>query len=316
MASKDGRPPGAQVEYTRTIEEDVEILAEQGFHIDYPNGRLGTGMFATAYRGWFGANAAGYQGVNHGQPFAVKVIDFTIDPTTQQPMPARGTRSTPLMERRSRVCAETEKYIVTNINHPNLVDIKYIVNMGDLSARQFEEDTSRGYYSPQRIYIFMDLANSSLEDWLTNHRQGMLADDRIRIIRGMFHGLMYLHGKGIAHNDCHSGNALIFQQNNLWVAKWADFGRGYVSEGRQYSFRERDMMVNMTDMFEDDLYKFASAVVNEVMDGRDEGASESDEQAEILDALQAMCEDIKSRFPSDIKEIYENNKDILGPPPI
>ena len=43
-------------QFTKSIEDDIVVLAEAGFQIDYPNGRLGTGNFGSVYKGVYGLN--------------------------------------------------------------------------------------------------------------------------------------------------------------------------------------------------------------------------------------------------------------------
>ena len=38
-------------EYTQSIEEDLDVLREYGFIIDYPNGCLGSGLYGDVYKG-------------------------------------------------------------------------------------------------------------------------------------------------------------------------------------------------------------------------------------------------------------------------
>ena len=47
-------------QFTKSIEDDLVVLAKAGFQIDYPNGRLGTGNFGSVYKGVYGLNVIQY----------------------------------------------------------------------------------------------------------------------------------------------------------------------------------------------------------------------------------------------------------------
>lgn len=75
----------------------------------------------------------------------------------------------------------------------------------------------------QRLLCFEYLPKGSLNEYITDtpRGRGLQWRDRFRIIKGICHGLHYLHRENIVHLDLKPGNILL--DGNL-VAKIADFG--------------------------------------------------------------------------------------------
>ena len=104
--------------------------------------------------------------------FAVKIVDF-------------GTADDfDTLNRRERY--ETEKYIMTSVNHPNVVTVRNIINMGEQQPYPYTDTPENTYLSPERIYIFMDFAEGgSLTGYIDCSVQPYI---KIQFIRQLFAG--------------------------------------------------------------------------------------------------------------------------------
>ncbi len=65
-------------------------------------------------------------------------------------------------------------------------------------------------------------------------------------------GMLYLHQRDVIHGDVHTGNALLYRHDDELVAKWTDFGLGYVGSNKQYRFR-RIIGEDMNDKYRTDI---------------------------------------------------------------
>lgn len=112
-----------------------------------------------------------------------------------------------------------EAKLMTELKHPNVVEVLFVVNIKD-----------------QRNYVFMELLDiGSLKELITDIKKGGLKfnfrfftdNQTLNFIMHLTSGLKYLHNKRLTHGDIHLGNVLIFSKidnsRNL-VAKWTDFG--------------------------------------------------------------------------------------------
>ena len=103
--------------------------------------------------------------------FAVKVIEFADD------------------EQYSRERIETEKCILTKAFHKNIVSIRMIINMGEIRPFPFEDDPSKTFLSPDRIYMIMDFADGGeLELYLDKKDYKLEPALRLNFIRDLFFG--------------------------------------------------------------------------------------------------------------------------------
>lgn len=281
-----------EASWPSSVEEDLPILRDLGYKIDFsPAGKLGEGSYGVVYRG----------SSSSGQPFAVKIVDFKLDPVTEQRLstPASGDPD------RDREMTATEKFIVTNTDDPNVVSVLAIVNMGEPKVHAFRGAPEITFISTPRIYFFMELADGgALNQWLQRNRK-MAPSLRISILRQLFRGMKYLHDHHIAHGDVHDGNVLMFGR---WTAKWTDFGSGFVSEkGRQYAFKQPISQDTWNDVLRRDLLGMAS-IFQKVLSSRKECPNEKIAETVVLDQLKRMSDQIWRDRLNDINQLYANFK--------
>lgn len=331
-------PPSSHMvsHFTQRIAEDIPVLRDIGFLIDFPKSKLGEGFFGTTYRGWYGVNAqVGNLGrlnedgswepdveVSHGKPFAVKIIDFQKDPFgtasgTPKPVPQPGLTGPGL--RHSKETTETEKFILTILDHPNVIKTRYIVNMGEPRVHKFAKDPKACFISHERIYIFMEHADGgAIKDWLVKHKPKMSAWTRIRFVRELFSGMMYLHSRDILHGDVHQGNVLIFYERGRAVPKWTDFGQGMVSDSsKQYVFRTVLPKTNYSRRAAIDIKDMATIFQTSLLSQRHLCEPETQWETTVLDELTVMCETIRAEEPSVISQVYNDFMNVLtGDPQI
>ncbi|CAG0919864.1 unnamed protein product [Notodromas monacha] len=105
-----------------------------------------------------------------------------------------------------------ELAIIRSINHPNLVKVKQIVDLGPL------------------VCVFMEYGcQGDLLDYV--QKSGPIFDPEARgIFKQIVTALAYLHGRGIAHRDLKCENVIRFPDG---VIKLTDFGfaRGFLNPG-------------------------------------------------------------------------------------
>ena len=298
--------------WPKSTEEDIPILRRMGLEIEYTNeGRLGGGCYGTVYRGKYGAFLNGIAGIKTGDLFAVKIIDFKKDMlVSDQPIP--GTPDTGDSEE-AKEMTESEKFIVTNAQHPRIVEVKMIFNMGEPKIHTFVEAPANTYVCYERVYIFMELSDGgTLSHWLPRRLKGMNPWLRIRLIRDLFDGLMFLHANNIVHGDIHDKNILLFQEEGRWVAKWTDFGSGCVSEaGNQYLYKRPISRDEYTIKLREDIFRMGHQF-KEILALRKMGEPETQWEKQTLDQLWQLAEDIRIDRPYDIMPLYEKYKDALA----
>lgn len=108
--------------------------------------------------------------------FAVKILDY-------------GDKET--RERRERF--ETEKYILSNVYHKNIVSIRMIINMGEQIAVPFKDNPQQTYLSPERVYMIMDYSTEGeLQYWLNRNYKTLEPSIRISLIRDLFFGKSFV----------------------------------------------------------------------------------------------------------------------------
>ena len=312
-------PPATmgQLEWTNTIDEDLAVLRRSGFNIDNTV-RLGTGTHGMVYRGTYATAfpAANDRQVNitAGEPFAVKIIDHTIpiehmnDPNARRLIFQTGEYD------EEREQTEAEKFIVTNINHPNVITVKYIINMGEQKIYSFEDSPTNSYICSDRVYIFMELSPiGCLEDWLKDNNTTMSAYQRIGLIRDIFNGMKYLHENGITQGSPHSRNILLFNGDDRLIAKWTDFGRGTIKDNstlKQYLFKSYPSENEWDDDARTDMIYMAE-IIQEILNGRGQGSIETQEEEYILNEMVKMCRMIRLVQSTNLNEVFEQYKDVL-----
>ncbi|XP_054160113.1 uncharacterized protein LOC128958306 [Oppia nitens] len=234
--------------HSMNIEQDLKVLDELGFIIDYPNGILGAGFFGSVYRGYYGnqsnverdkRNRRKLKDTKNLNQFAVKFVDFLQAPSITSVFIDED------YIREKREAYEMEKFIMTYANHPNICSIRMTINMGECRSQYYLHDPNAHYLQYDRIYLIMDYADgSSLMNYMNQNAGKLKPYHRIKLTRDSFKGLKYLHDNGIFHGDIHLGNVLIFHENNDLVAKWIDFGLSHVSNAGRYvwnKFSDRDI---------------------------------------------------------------------------
>ena len=171
-----------------------------------------------------------------GTPFAVKSVDFTKnDPFFSS---SEG-------KQKKRDSYEMEKHILTICDHPNIVTIRMAINMGEVGLFA-NYSTGKTYLQLQRVYLIMDFAElGSLGPWLWTNKNSMLTTERMQMTVDLFKGLKYLHDMGITHGDIHLGNVLLFREDNRIVAKWADFGMGFIGQSDRFLPTSRQNLSNL-----------------------------------------------------------------------
>lgn len=296
--------------WSKTIEEDIAVLRERGLYIDYSaNGKLGRGSQGMVFRGTYAidlpAREAHHHNIAMGEPFAVKLIDHKTCPNHPIAPPQKEL-------------TENEKFIVTNVNHPNVVTVKFVINMGEQKLESFENSPSNAYICSDRVYIFMELADAGcLETWIARNGRSMDPWIRIRLIRDLFRGLMYLHSQDIIHGDAVSKNVLLFNRGGRLTAKWSDFGCGFVGEnGQRYLYKKPISRGEWEEKAEEDIFNM-SQVFEEIFKGRSEEIQETQWERTILNGLSQLIAIIQARRPSNIVELFEQYRDLLeGEPPM
>ncbi|XP_054159204.1 tyrosine-protein kinase Fyn-like [Oppia nitens] len=279
---------------SQNIIEDLDKLRDIGFNIDYPNGLLGEGYFGQVYRGTYGPQAEGIQGLPADRRFAVKIIDFG-DKSDDDTLKARET-------------FETEKYILTEVNHPNVVVVRMAINMGTVRSFPFRANKGAEYLSPERVYLFMDFADKGdLQTFVDNHWQTMTPNLRINWIIELFSGMLYLHSNDIIHGDIHCGNVLLYSSGGTIATKWTDFGLGYVARNRQYRFRA-DITQDIRQLMKNDVENMGR-VIGIILDGR-WNSRESPQETQILDTMKQMRHDMN--YEPDLRNLFEKYKHVLA----
>ena len=314
--------------HTNSIEEDLPILAEVGFVIDYtPDAELGEGMYGVTYRGWYGRQAryltSDTSAVRFGKPFAVKIIDFKRKLSSSpgaSPLSAPTMGATGSELREVKEATETEKFIITQIEHPNVLSARYIFNMGEPRIHTFKGEPDAQYISHDRVYIIMDYADGgALNYWLRKYRNQMSAFTRIRFVRELFAGMMHLHELNIVHGDVHTGNILVFHYYGRAIPKWADYGQGFVSEaGKQYLYKQPVPQSTWIERATQDISDMGENIFLEsILSHRQKGKPESESEKITLDELTKMCVHIRGKRPQNIAELYEDFRQLLeNPSPI
>lgn len=302
--------PIGEPNWPSNVEEDLPILSQLGLNIDYStSGKLGKGGYGTVFLG-------SMERENSKQPFAVKIIDFKQVlqmTTTSYPSSGPPKLTTPPTGASDEIreMTETEKFIVTNTDHPNVVSVLMIINMGEPKIHTFKGAPTNTFVSTPRVYIFMELADGgSLAMWLPGNRD-MEPSLRISLIRDLFRGMKYLHDKNIVHGDVHNKNVLLFNPGSKLTAKWADFGSGFVSErGQQYVFKRPISANKFNEELAKDIFRLAF-VLTDVLDMRDTGPSETPKEKQTLDELKRMAHEIPYHRQRDINKIYDNFRNVL-----
>jgi hypothetical protein len=121
-------------------------LKEKGIDIDFDN-KIGEGNYGSVYWGRYRTTSmVDFEGnpfrhVMEGKEFAVKYIEFDEDIDV------------------SYDAREVKKYILTQVNHSNLVYIQMNINMGDFRILEFKDRLGHFFQSFDRIYLFMNFAD-------------------------------------------------------------------------------------------------------------------------------------------------------------
>ncbi|RFU24493.1 hypothetical protein B7463_g11844, partial [Scytalidium lignicola] len=99
---------------------------------------------------------------------------------------------------------QQEIAVLMGVNHPNMLCLK---------------DT---FYEPKAVYLILELApEGELFNWIVM-KQKLTEDETRKVFLQLFHGVKYLHERGIVHRDIKPENILLTDKN-LHV-KLADFG--------------------------------------------------------------------------------------------
>ena len=107
--------------------------------------------------------------------FAVKIMDFASKPDDET--------------RDMREMFETEKFIITDASHRNVVSVRMIINMGNVRSFLFKDNPSLTFLSPDRAYMIMDFADGGeLDDYLEKNGARLEPSQRINLIRDLFFG--------------------------------------------------------------------------------------------------------------------------------
>ena len=115
------------------------------------------------------------------------------------------------------------------LNHPNIVEIYNVLH-----------DEGRG------VYIVMEYLEMNLEEWVQGmNENNVRLDDRSILIfmDQLIGGLSYLHNNNILHNDLHSGNVMVTEdEEGCILMKIMDFGEArYFNQVTQINPTEADI---------------------------------------------------------------------------
>ena len=107
---------------------------------------------------------------------------------------------------------KTEATILSNLDHPNVIKVKHLIQ---LNAKYF--------------LGMQYLPGATLQTFLKTkfRNDGKLADtEAAQLMKGLLHGVVYLHQKGIIPRDLKPQNILIDDFEDLTTVKLIDFGLG------------------------------------------------------------------------------------------
>ena len=109
----------------------------------------------------------------------------------------------------------------------------------------------------------------------------------------------------IVHQDIHSDNVLIYKEEGRLVAKWADFGMGFVGKDKQFRFK-RSKPTNIEELKRMDLLE-TGVLFKAIL--RDREISETANEKHILDELQKLSRDLTSGLP--LFDVYQKYRHYL-----
>ncbi|CAG2118904.1 unnamed protein product, partial [Medioppia subpectinata] len=197
-------------------ERDVAKLYDLGFDLRVdPSGQIGeTGqVFVGVYTAQITDTQRTDQGkylrdVRPGQPFAAKYAQLATD-----------------TEPYDYLCHVVEKAVMKALSHPNIMAYRVVINLGQRAIlRNVSGSEAPDHAGYRRVFLIMDYADHGT--LFRFAQKGKLYDRlAVQFTGELCSAIDYMHAKGVAHNDLHHKNILVFNaQGGEYTIKLTDFG--------------------------------------------------------------------------------------------
>ncbi|CAG2115819.1 unnamed protein product, partial [Medioppia subpectinata] len=146
--------------------------------------------------------------VRPGQPFAAKYAQLATD-----------------TEPYDYLCHVVEKAVMKALSHPNIMAYRVVINLGQRAIlRNISGTEAPDHAGYRRVFLIMDYADhGTLFKFV---QKGKLYDRlAVQFTGELCSAMGYMHAKGVAHNDLHHKNILVFNaRGGEYIIKLTDFG--------------------------------------------------------------------------------------------
>lgn len=143
--------------------------------------------------------------------------------------------------------------------HPLFLELYAVLNRENEFIRKVEEESMENVYKGEvydrsdqqldNIHFILELGKCSLSDLMEEVRLDL--DKVTKILCDILLGLEHLHHNGVIHRDLKTGNVIIFEEDEDYIAKICDFGMSkyYTSQDKNcgevatYSTRSPELVM-------------------------------------------------------------------------